>query len=45
MAAVTIYNDFGAPKNKLKSATATISTFSPSICHEVMGPNAMILVF
>ena len=27
MAAVTIYNDFGAPKNKLKSATATISTF------------------
>ena len=28
---------------KRKSVTA--STFSPSICHEVMGPNAMILVF
>ena len=28
---------------KIKSATA--STVSPSICHEVMGPNAMILVF
>ena len=28
---------------KIKSATA--STVSPSICHEVMGPDAMILVF
>ena len=28
---------------KIKSAT--ISIVSPSICHEVMGPNAMILVF
>ena len=28
---------------KIKSATAT--TFSPSICHDVMGQNAMILVF
>ena len=25
--------------------SATISTVSPSICHEVMGPDAMILVF
>ena len=25
--------------------SATISTFSPSICHEAMGPDAMILVF
>ena len=24
---------------------ATVSTFSPSILHEVMGPDAMILVF
>ena len=24
---------------------ATISTVSPSICHEVMGPDAMILLF
>ena len=28
---------------KIKSIT--VSTVSPSICHEVMGPNAMILVF
>ena len=28
---------------KIKSVTD--STFSPSICHEVMGPDAMILVF
>ena len=28
---------------KVKSVTAY--TFSPSICHEVMGPDAMILVF
>ena len=28
---------------KIKSVTT--STFSPSICHEVMGPDAMILVF
>ena len=28
---------------KIKSDTA--STVSPSICHEVMGPDAMILVF
>ena len=31
-------SDFGAPQNK-------VSTVSPSICHEVMGPDAMILVF
>ena len=28
---------------KIKSVTA--STVSPSICHEVMGPDAMIIVF
>jgi len=28
---------------KRKSVTA--STYSPSVCHEVMGPDAMILVF
>ena len=27
---------------KIKSAT--VSTFSPSVCHEVMGPDAMIFV-
>ena len=28
---------------KIKSAT--VSIYSPSTCHEVMGPDAMILVF
>ena len=28
-----------------KMKSVTISTVSPSICHEVMGPDAMILVF
>ena len=41
MAAVTVYSDFGAPKMN----AVTVSTVSPSICHEVMGPDAMILVF
>ena len=38
MAAITICSYFGA--QKIKSATV-----SPTICHEVMGPDAMILVF
>ena len=37
MAAVTICSDFGAQ--------VSVSIVSPSICHEVMGPDAMILVF
>ena len=41
MAAVTICSDFRA--QKIKSVTASI--FSPSICHEVMGQDTMILVF
>ena len=28
-----------------KRKSLTVSTFPPSICHEVMGPDAMILVF
>ena len=40
MAAVTIHSEF---RDKRKSVTA--STFSPSVCHELMGPDAMILVF
>ena len=41
MAAVTIFSDFGAQGiNSL-----TISIVSSSICHEVMGPDAMILAF
>ena len=42
MAVITNYSDFWSTK-KIKSAT--VSTISPSICHEVMGPDAMILVF
>ena len=41
MAAVTIHSDFRVQEEK-KSITA--STFSPSSCHEVMGPDTMILV-
>ena len=40
MVAVTICSDFGAPP-KIKSLT--ISIISPSICHERMGLDAMIL--
>ena len=39
MAAVTICSDFGAEKNSLP-----VSIVSPSTCHEVMGPDAMIFV-
>ena len=41
MAAVTICSDFGAQENK----SITVSFVSPSICHEVMGLDAMIIVF
>ena len=41
VAAVTICSDFGAQENKVN----TISIVSPSICREVMGPDAMILIF
>ena len=41
MAAITICSDFGAPKNKVCHCFPCF----PSICHEVMGPDAMILVF
>ena len=42
MAAVTICGDFRAPQ-KIKSVIVSIA--SPSICHEVMELDAMILVF
>ena len=41
VAAVTICSDFGAPKIK----SVIVSIVSSSICHEVMGLDAMILVF
>ena len=49
MAAVTACIDFGAPppqKNKQtnKQKPVNVSTVSPSICHEVMGSDAMIFL-
>ena len=41
MAVVTICSDIGAPKTKYLTA----SIVSLSICHEVMGLDAMIFVF
>ena len=41
MAEVTVYGDFGAPQ-KIKSATVSIA--SPSICREVMGPDAALML-
>ena len=41
MAAGNIYSDFGAQKVK----SDTVSIVSPSMCHEVMGPDATILAF
>ena len=42
MAAVIMCSDFGAQESKVKSVT--VSIVSPSIWHEVMGLNVMILV-
>ena len=39
MAEITICSDLGAPQNKFSHCTV-----SPCICHEGMGPDAMILV-
>ena len=41
MAAVSVCSDFGAQENKV----CHCFHFSYSICHEVMGPDAMILPF
>ena len=41
MAVVTICSDFGTPRYKVCHCFHV----SPSICHEVMGPEAMILGF
>ena len=41
MATVTICSDFGVQKKKL----CTVPIVSPSICHEMMGPDTMILGF
>ena len=41
MAAITICSEFGAQENQL----CAVSIISPSNFHEVMGLDAMILVF
>ena len=41
MGAVTICSDFGAQEKNV----CHCSIISPSICHEVMGLDSMILVF
>ena len=41
MATVTICSDLGAQKIK----SATVPSVSPSIFHEVMGPDVVILVY
>ena len=40
MVEVTICSDFGAQKKSF-----TVSIVYPSVCHEVVGPDAMFLVF
>ena len=41
MAVATICSDFRAQENK----NLSLSIVSPSICHEAMGPDAMIFIF
>ena len=41
MAVVTILSDLGAQENKI----CHCFTFSPPICHELMGLDAMTLIF
>ena len=41
MAAITICSDFGVQK---QTKSDPVSTVSPSISHEVMGPDAMQLI-
>ena len=45
MAAVTICSDLEAPPPKKKIKSDTVSTVSPSISHEMMGPDANDLRF
>ena len=42
VAEVTVHSDFGAQEKK---KSVTVTTFSPSVCHEVMELDSMILVF
>ena len=40
MAGVTIHSDFGAQEKSV-----TVSIVSPSICHKMMGPDAVIFIY
>ena len=40
-----LHSDFAVILESKKIKSATVSIVSPSICHEVMGLDAMILVF
>ena len=42
MATVTVYSDFGVQENEVYHC---FPICFPFICHEVMGPDAMIFVF
>ena len=42
---VKLQSPFAVILKPKKIKSVTVSTFSPSICHEVMGPDAMILIF
>ena len=42
---VTIYSTLSVILESKKRKSVTVSIFSLSICHEVMGPDAIILVF
>ena len=45
MAAVLIRSDFGGPPHPAQMKSVTISNFSPSIYHEMMGLDAIIFMF
>ena len=40
MLSLKIFSDFGAQENKVSHCIV-----SPFVCHEVMGPDAMIFIF
>ena len=44
-AAVTLCSDFAVILESKKIKSVTVSTVSPSVCYEVMGLDAVILVF
>ena len=45
MVAATIHSDFGDPPPQNLKKSVNVPTLPPSFCHEVMGPDAVILMF